>query len=167
MKYFTPGDNAQQAAKSVAISPGGEFVVIADGGNRRQGLAPEAEGGDPEQVVGLGQFAGGVTGQGQAQVRRGHAVPVVFNLQKTTAPIFDADRHAGCPRIQTVFREFLDHRRRTLDHLAGGDLVGEGLGENPDEGRPKGPLRGERGEGRGGQRHGLVSDRWRWAVPGR
>ena len=34
VKYFTPGDNAQQAAKSVAISPGGEFVVIADGGNR-------------------------------------------------------------------------------------------------------------------------------------
>lgn len=34
LKYFTPGDNNQKGARSVAISPRGEYVVVADEGNR-------------------------------------------------------------------------------------------------------------------------------------
>ncbi len=38
-------------------------------------------------------------------------------------------RRAG---IQRVFNQLLDHRRRPLDHLASGDLVGNPVGQNTD-----------------------------------
>ena len=61
-----------------------------------------------------------------------HAAAVVGNLDQLLPARFDADFNARCPGIKRVLEHFLYHGSRALHHLAGGDLVGNGLGEYVD-----------------------------------
>jgi len=45
---------------------------------------------------------------------------------------FHADLDAGRARVERVLQHLLDHGGRALHHLAGGDLVGNGFGEDVD-----------------------------------
>src|SRR5690606_26381560 len=52
------------------------------------------------------------------------------------AALLDVDVDAQRTGVEAVLDQFLDHRSRTLDHLAGGDLVDEFGGKWPDAGHP-------------------------------
>ena len=106
---------------------------LGDLGDRRQGLAPEPQGPDPEQVLGLGQLARGVRGEGQREVLGGHPLAVVGHPdQVLPAPL---DRHVdpGRPGVDGVLQQLLDHARRPLDHLARRDLVDHRRGQLADD----------------------------------
>jgi hypothetical protein len=47
-------------------------------------------------------------------------------------PAFDLNANARGTGVQRVLQQLLHHRRGTLDHLAGGDLVGDSFGKNVD-----------------------------------
>ncbi len=57
-----------------------------------------------------------------------HAATVVDDLDKVLAAVAEIDLHALRAGIDSVLHHLLDHRRRAVDHLAGGDLVGDDLG---------------------------------------
>ena len=109
----------------------------ADGGDRGQGFAAEAQGGDGEQVFGVLQLAGGVALEGQQGIVAHHAAAVVDDLDELLAAGLDVDPDARGAGIQRVLQQLLDHRGGTLDDLTGGDLVGNVLGEyvNSSHGR--------------------------------
>ena len=75
-----------------------------DGGDRGQGLAAEAEGGDREQVVGGAELRGGVALKGEQGVVADHAVAVVGDADELAAAGFDLDADAGRCRRRWSFR---------------------------------------------------------------
>ena len=94
-------------------------------GDGRQRLAAETERGDPLQVVERGDLAGGVARERERQFLGRDAAAVVAHAQQADAAALDVDLDAARAGIQRVLDQFLDHGRRALDHLAGGDLVDE------------------------------------------
>ncbi len=94
-----------------------------DGCDRRQRLAPKAHRADPEQIVGPGDFAGGVAGDGEPKVLGVNPLAVVGHADQLAAAVADLDVDAGGQGVDAVFQELFDDARRPLDHLAGGNLV--------------------------------------------
>ena len=58
-----------------------------------------------------------------------YAFAVIANPDQLLPARNDIDLHGLRTRVQTVLHEFLDHGRRPLDDLAGGDLVNQVTGE--------------------------------------
>ena len=79
-----------------------------------------------EQVIGTGQFAGGVTGKGERQVLGNNAMPIVHHADELGAALLDVDIDPRAAGIDRVLQQFLDHTRRPLNHLAGGDFRDNG-----------------------------------------
>ncbi|MCY1428376.1 hypothetical protein D9M71_442580 [compost metagenome] len=100
--------------------------------DRGQGLATEAQAQYPFKVFQLADLAGGVTGQGQRQVVSRNTAAIVPHLQQFDAALLDFDIDAPGTGVQAVFQQFLGYRRRPLDNLAGGNLVGQPRAEQLD-----------------------------------
>jgi hypothetical protein len=101
----------------------------ADG---RERFPAKAEGGDPEQVVGAGELAGGVRGEREEEFVGGDAVAVVGDPEQLAAALLDVDPDFAAARVESVFDELFDGARRPLDHLAGRDLVHDVRGQHLD-----------------------------------
>ena len=102
---------------------------LADLGDRGQRLAAKAERADAEQIVGVGDLAGGVAGDGQRQLVGRDAAAVIDDADQLDAPLLDSHvdpRRAG---VDGVLQQLLDDAGRPLDHLAGGDLVDDARAE--------------------------------------
>ena len=98
-----------------------------DGGQR---FPAEPIAGHTHKILRAPNLRGGVPREGEQCVVAVHPAPVVADPQQEPAPLFDIyvdGRRAG---IERVLDQFLHRRRRTLDHLAGGDLVSDGAGEH-------------------------------------
>src|SRR4051812_13909190 len=91
----------------------------ADGG---EGFAAKTKRLHAEQVVGRGELAGGVVGEGQRQVVGANAVAVVHDGNQLGAPVFDGDVNPGAAGIDTVFEQLFHHAGGPFDHFAGGDF---------------------------------------------
>ncbi len=65
-----------------------------DGGDRREGFATEAEGGDREEVVGGAELGGGVAFEGEQGVVAHHAVAVVGDADELASAGLDVDADA-------------------------------------------------------------------------
>ena len=99
-----------------------------DLGDRRDAgkrLAAEAERRDTIEVVGGADLAGRMAQEGDAHLVRGDAAAVVLHADQTAAALAHLDPNVGRAGVQAVLDQLLDGRRGTLDHLAGGDLVGD------------------------------------------
>ena len=100
----------------------------ADLADRGQGLAAEPQRADAEQVVGLGELARGVGGDGQRQLFGRDSAAVVRHPHQVQSAVGGGNVDPRGPGIDGVFHQLLDHARRPFDDLAGRDLVDEGLG---------------------------------------
>ena len=92
--------------------------------DRRQRLAAKPERPDGREVVRPPDLAGGMTLDRQPRIAGLHPFPIVFDANLLLASELDVDRQPPGPGVQGVLDQFLDDRGRTLDDLAGGDLVG-------------------------------------------
>ncbi len=63
-----------------------------------------------------------------------HSLPVIDDADQALPAALDGDFHAIRARIQGVLKQLLHHRRGPLHHLAGGDFVGNGFGEDANDG---------------------------------
>ena len=108
-----------------------------DGGDARDGFAAKPERRDAVQVFGPGNFAGGMTFEGEERVVAAHAEPVVGDIDERATAVLDGDRDASGFGVEGVLDQLLHDGGGPLDHLAGSDLVGDLLGEetNPVHGR--------------------------------
>jgi len=115
---------------AVGLPIPGDQGKSGNGGYARQGLPPEPEGADGEQILIRIDFAGGVTLQGKQRIVVAHADAIVGNTNQGSPPVLDIDHHAGALGVDCILQQFLDNGSRPFDHLAGGDLVGKDLGKN-------------------------------------
>ena len=100
--------------------------------DRRQRLAAKAERRDGEQVLHVAQLAGGVAFEGEQRVVAQHAAAIVDDADEAPSAGFDLDAQLGRAGVERVFEQLLDDRGRALHDFAGGDLVGDLVGENAD-----------------------------------
>ena len=63
---------------------------------------------------------------------RGHAAAIVTYAYQPNATAFDINFYPMRTGIKAVFHELFDDRSRSLDDLAGGDLIDEFAGEDTD-----------------------------------
>ena len=90
-----------------------------------QRLAAEPERPDAVEVGRDADLAGRVAMHREPRVVGRHALAVVLDANQRPAALLDGHGDPACAGIERVLDEFLDDRRRPLDHLAGRDLVGE------------------------------------------
>jgi hypothetical protein len=62
-----------------------------------------------------------------------NAAAVVGDGDAFDAAFFQPHGDLGGARVECVFQQFLDHGRRPFDHLAGGDLGNQLIGQGLDE----------------------------------
>ena len=68
--------------------------------------------------------------EGKQRIVARHAAAVVGDLDEAAATGFDFDADACGAGVEGVLEKFLDDRGGAIDDLAGGDLVGDLVGEN-------------------------------------
>ena len=70
--------------------------------------------------------------KGEQGVVAAHAVAVIDDADELAAAGFDFDADAGGAGVEGVFEQLLNDGCGALDHFAGGDLVGDLVGEDAD-----------------------------------
>ena len=79
----------------------------------------------------------------ECKIGRTHAAPVILDEDATHAAALQRDGDSPRAGIQRILHQLLHHGGRALDHLAGGDTVGGGLGQDADRvhaGRDSAPI---------------------------
>ncbi len=61
-----------------------------------------------------------------------HAAAVVGDAYELPPSAFHRDDDAVCAGVERILQQFLDHRSRPVDHLAGSDLIGYLVRKNVD-----------------------------------
>ena len=104
----------------------------------RQRLAAKPQRGDAFQIIQRGDLAGGVPRQRQRDLLRVDADAVVAHADQAAAAALQLHLDARGAGVERVLHQLLDHGRRPLDHLAGGDLIDECIGKKLNgQGRPR------------------------------
>src|SRR5450631_2228823 len=112
------------------------FVARGDGQprprtDRGQRLAAKTQRVDGQQVV-AGELGGSVAIDAERQVSPRHTLAVVGDADEPSAAAIGKHVDAAAACVERVFDQFLDHARRPLDHLAGGDAVDDSHGQLAD-----------------------------------
>jgi hypothetical protein len=84
------------------------------------------------QIVGSAQFGGCVALEGEQGVVAIHALAVVGDADQLAPAGFHFHANARGAGVQRILQELLHDGGRTVDHLAGGDLIGDLVGKNAD-----------------------------------
>jgi hypothetical protein len=93
--------------------------------HRGQRLAAKTHAGDVFQIVEAANLAGRMRGHRQRQFVGTDTATIVAHPDQPAAALFDIHFNARGARIEAVLDQLLDHRGRTLDDFASGDLVDE------------------------------------------
>ena len=64
-----------------------------------------------------------MTGEGQLEIHRRHAAPIVGDAHQAHATLLQLDAHTARTSIECILHQLLDDGGGTLDHLARSDLV--------------------------------------------
>ena len=118
---FLPSSTTSFKPVGAPVRAGADFEP-RHRGDRGQRLAAEAEGRDRGQVA-VGNFRRRVPLDAQSEIRFVHAAPVVDDADQPSPAGLDRDLDRLRPGVERVLDQFLDRRRRPLDHLARGDAV--------------------------------------------
>ena len=122
-RAFRPVLDHQFKGGRRALGPGADLEP-RHRGDRGQGLAAKAEGGDRRQVP-FGDFRGRMPFDRKREVGLVHASPVVGDADEAPSAGLDRDLDRRRAGVERILDQLLDRRGRPLDHLAGGDAVDE------------------------------------------
>ena len=130
-RFDLTGGDADLGARGGRPGPGPQREA-RHRGDARQRFAPETQRADRRQIGGRGDLAGRVSLETQSRVVGGHADAVVVDADQPLAAVFDGDHDPSGRGVDGVLDQLLDDRRRALDDLSGGDLVGQVVGQLVD-----------------------------------
>ena len=117
-------DNNLRALGGIAVPfPGGE-AETADAGDTWYRFAAKSHGGDGGQILGALNLAGGMPFQAKQRVIAAHAGAVIGHPDQAASAGLDLNANIAGAGVQGVLNEFFHDTGGTLNHFAGGDLVG-------------------------------------------
>jgi hypothetical protein len=102
------------------------------GRDGRQRFAPEPQGVDREQVIGIAKLARGMSLKGQQGVIADHSGAVIDDLYAAPAARFYMDADAVGAGIERIFEQLLDDGSGPLDDFAGGNPIGDRIRKYAD-----------------------------------
>ncbi len=102
---------------------------FADGHDTGQSLASKAHGMERKQVVGTSDLGSRMAFESHTCIYRRHSAAIVHHLYQRLSGVLDNYLHISGAGIYSVLYKLLNHRSRTLDYFAGGDLIGHGIGQ--------------------------------------
>ena len=70
--------------------------------------------------------------EGQQRIIAHHATSVVNDANQLAPARFHVNANSLRPGVERIFQQLLHHRRRSLHHLAGSNLVRHLIGKNAD-----------------------------------
>ena len=105
---------------------------LTDGRDARECLAAKAHRRDGFQIVQAADLAGGVSRESERQLIPVDADSVVAHADAAHAALLEEQFDSPRARVEGVVEQFLDHRRGSLDDLAGRDLIDQELGQGRD-----------------------------------
>src|SRR5712664_2962060 len=108
-----------------------------DRGDGRERLAAKSHAADAFQVLEAADLARGVARERERQVVARYAGAVVVDLDALRAALVQRHGDAARVRVEAVLEQLLEHRRGPLDHLAGGDLAHQQIGQDANRGHGK------------------------------
>ena len=120
------GDDAGVAG----VGRAGGDLQAGGGADRGQCLAAKAQRCDVLEILERHDLAGRVPRQRNPDLVRLDADAVIAHPDQTASAAFEFHLDAARSGIQRVLDQLLDHRCRALDHLAGGDLTDECVGQD-------------------------------------
>ncbi len=97
--------------------------------NCRKGLATKAMGGDLDEVVLAGNFAGGMSLHRQFQLAGGDAAAIITHPNGTNAAVVECHMNLCGLSVHRIFNQLFNHGCWALDHLASGNLADEKIGK--------------------------------------
>ena len=120
-----PAVNLDPGAFSGFILPGqGGQCHPANARDTRDRLPAKSHRGDGCEVIGGLDLAGRVALKAKQRIVPVHADAVVGHTNQAPSARLNLHRDSCRPGVQSIFNQFLDHAGRALDHLTGGDLIG-------------------------------------------
>ena len=129
-RRFRPAFHRQRPGMRLAGVAGGD-VELGYRADRGQRLAAESERTDAQQVL-VVELGGGVALDRESEIGVGHAAAVVGDGDLSPAAAVGENIDPARAGVDGILDQFLDHARRTLDHLAGGDAVDDLFGQLSD-----------------------------------
>jgi hypothetical protein len=128
---LAPGLDAPGVARALGAAGDAGARHRGDG---RQRLAAKPHRAHALEVVEGGDLAGGVALERERELVARDAAAVVGDADAPHAALLELHLDRARASIDRVLEYFLEHRGRALDHLAGGDLVDQQVGEAVDVG---------------------------------
>ena len=129
---FSAVDHDLRALGRTAVALARGQREAADAGDAGQGFAAKTHRGNRRQILGFLNFARRVAFEAEQRVVTAHAGAVVGHANEAAAAGLDFDGDARGPGVERVFNQLLHDTGRALNHFAGGDLIGDLLGEQAD-----------------------------------
>ena len=105
---------------------------LRDGRNGCKCLTSKAQRIDPFEFAQAGDFARGMPGQCERELLAWDSSAIVGDQNSADSPVVYSQRNHSTAGIDGIFKELLDDRRGSLDHLSGCDLTDQQVGEGPD-----------------------------------
>ena len=101
----------------------GTQLYLCHSGNRCQSFSTEAHSGQGKKITGLTDFGSGMALKSQSGICLRHSFSVVNDLNGSLSGIYHHYINPLGFCIHGILNQFLDHRSRTLDHLARCNLI--------------------------------------------
>src|SRR5947208_15821659 len=98
--------------------------------DRCERVAGKSVAADAFEVLQAADLARGVARGRKRQAVAPDAGAVVLDLDALCAPLVERHGDAARVRVEAVLEQLLEHRRGPLDHLAGGDLADQEIGQD-------------------------------------
>jgi hypothetical protein len=102
-------------------------------GDRGQRLAAKAVTGDTFEVIEAGDLACRMPAQRKRKIVGRDAAAVVGDADQAHAACFQLHVDLRRARVEAVFQQLLEHRRRSFHYLAGGDLADQQVRQRLDD----------------------------------
>ncbi len=97
---------------------------------RRQRLTPKSEARHSYEIVQHADLGGRVPAHRQFCFLAAHPRSIIGYADPGPTAVLGSNLDTARTRIERILQQLLHHRRRPLDHFAGGDLIDDGVGEN-------------------------------------
>ena len=128
LAFYLRTCNTQRSPQLLSFQTSAEFH-LGNSSNRSQSLATKTHCTKGKQIGSLTNLRGSMTFKSKACVCFRHTLAVIDHLNGSLARIRYQHINMSGTCVNSIFHQFLDNRSRTLDYLAGCNLIGHRIGK--------------------------------------
>ncbi len=126
---FNLGTADHQPGSDLTVGGTGFQFHLSNGTDRSESLATETHRMERKQIIGLNDLGGGMTFKSHPRIRIAHPLTIIDNLNQGASGILYDNLHRLRTGINSILHQLLHYGSRSLYHLSGSNLIGNGIGK--------------------------------------